>query len=135
MFKRIACLGGATLDRTIEPLGRLRTGTSNPVRSESSAGGTARNIAEALARLGLGVSLFSRVGQDAAGDRLLADLRSLGVDVGGVDRDPALQTASYTAVHDETGELAVGLADMEILDRLGPPWLEPRLEPLREHDL
>ncbi len=133
--QRIACLGGATLDHRIEPLGQLRTGTSNPVRSESSAGGTARNIAEALARLGLEVDLFSRVGRDPAGDRLLADLERLGADVAGVDRDPRLATASYTAVHDEHGELVMGLADMEILDRLDLAWLEDRLEGLREHDL
>ena len=47
MFERIACIGGATLDRQLRPLGDLRLGTSNPVRAEAWAGGAARNVAEA----------------------------------------------------------------------------------------
>lgn len=135
MTAPIACIGGATLDRRVEPLGRLRSGTSNPVRSAVSAGGTARNIAEALARLGCAVTFCSRVGLDAAGDALESELAGLGIDVAGIDRDPSRPTASYTAVLDEGGELAMGLADMEILDALDAAWVDARAKLLAEHPL
>lgn len=134
-FGKIACIGGATLDRRVEPLERLRAGTSNPVRTAKSTGGTARNVAEALARLGCSVSLFSRVGRDAAGDRVLAELGPLGVALKGVDRYPDAPTASYSAVLDENGELALGLADMEIFDSLDESWLRPLKGDLLQHDL
>ena len=136
MFERIACIGAVTLDRTVEPLGRLRSATSNPVSSRTSAGGTARNVAEALGRLlGGNVSLFSRVGSDAAGDSVLGELAALGVDLGGVDRHGDKPTASYTAVLDEAGELAMGLADMAIFDSVDERWLEPIVDSLTRHDL
>ncbi len=123
------------MDRRVVPLGRLRAGTSNPVRSETSFGGTARNIAEALARLGHQVAFFSRVGPDDGGRHLLRELSELGVDVGATDVDASRATASYNAVHDEAGELALGLADMDVLDSLDAAWLDARLEALATHEL
>ncbi len=135
MYERIACIGGASLDRKVVPLGKLRAGTSNPVESASCPGGTARNIAEALARLGCSASLFTRVGRDATGEQIFAQLRRLGVDLDGVDRAESSPTASYTALLDEASELVYGLADMEILERLDVGWLDPIAEGLAAHDL
>ncbi len=135
MTQRIACIGGVTLDRMVEPLERLRAGTSNPVRSETSTGGSARNIAEALSRLGCPVSLFSRLGHDAAGEQVVDELMEAAIDLDGIDRVATHSTASYTAVLDESRELVLGLADMEILDDLEPTWLDPIADALGEHRL
>ena len=61
---RIACLGGAHVDRHGVLQGPLVLGTSNPGRVSSDFGGVARNVAENLARLGRRVSMLSRVGAD-----------------------------------------------------------------------
>jgi pseudouridine kinase len=44
-------------------------------------------------------------------------------------------TASYTAILESTGELVIGLADMDIYDEITPDLLAPALPRLREHAL
>jgi pseudouridine kinase len=125
----IACIGGAHVDRRARALGPVVPGSSNPVTVATSAGGVARNVAETLARLGASVRLVSRGGSDADGDRLLADLARLGVDLTGVHRADA-PTASYTALLDPDGQLVVGLADMAIYDSMDATFFAPLLRGL-----
>jgi hypothetical protein len=73
----------------------------------SSYGGVARNIAEAIARLGLQRPLLvSAVGLDHAGEGLLAHSKKAGVDVSAMLRPEStglgveVGTATYAAVHD-----------------------------------
>jgi pseudouridine kinase len=122
----IACIGAAHVDRRAHTLGPVVPGSSNPVTVATSAGGVARNVTETLARLGAAVRLVSRVGSDAEGDRLLADLARLGVDLTGVRRAD-VPTASYTALLDPDGQLAIGLADMAIYDSMDAAFFAPLL--------
>ena len=78
-----------------------------------------------MARLGARVSLASRIGDDAAGAALLAELEGQGIDTRNVDRTADAPTARYWAVLEPTGELALGLADMAVLDAVMPADLEP----------
>lgn len=48
----IICIGGANLDRKFYAKFDITSETSNPVKSSTSVGGVARNIAENLGRLG-----------------------------------------------------------------------------------
>ena len=61
----------------------------------SDVGGAEFNVATTLARLGLPTAWVSRLGVDGFGDRVLAVAREAGVDVSGVDRDPARPTGLY----------------------------------------
>ena len=124
MKVQIACIGGVDIDRKTWADGKLRLGTSNPVRVTVCTGGVMRNIAYCLARLGCQASLFSIVGQDPAGDALLRELESVGVNVSAVVRSVRYPTASYTAVLEEDGQLVVGLADMAIFDELDASWAD-----------
>ncbi len=68
-------------------------------------GGKGANQAAAAGRLGPGVHMVGRVGQDPAGDRQLAALADSRVNVGRVHRSPGVPTGSATiAVEDGTGE-------------------------------
>jgi pseudouridine kinase len=128
--KRILCLGGAALDRRYYAIGPLIGGTSNPVTSRRAFGGVARNVAENLARLGADVGLISILGEDEAGESLLRDLGRLGIDVSQMVRTDRRATAEYAAVIGAAGELAIGLADMAIMELLTVGHLErvsPRL--------
>jgi pseudouridine kinase len=120
---RVVCIGGATVDRIYRSRERLRPGTSNPAHGTRSFGGVARNVAESLARLGAPVALVSAVGNDESGRALVAHLAALGVDTRAVLARPDRATAEYVAVTEPTGELALGLADMGILDTLTPDAL------------
>ena len=117
------CVGGAVVDRSYRLHAPLRSGTSNPAAGRRGFGGVARNVAENLSRLGVPVGLLSRVGDDEGGRALLADLDSLGIDRRGVASVPDGSTAEYVAVLTPDGDLALGLADMAILDALTPAAL------------
>ena len=130
---RILCIGAAHPDRKARALGPVVPGSSNPVRLTTAWGGVARNVAEALARLGAAAGLVSRVGGDAEGDRLVASLAALGIDTGLVARVPGAATASYTALLEPTGELVVGLADMAIYDGMDAAFFAPLRPRLAGH--
>jgi pseudouridine kinase len=125
---RVVCIGGAAVDRKYRALATIRPGTSNPVTSERSFGGVARNVAENIARLGPQASLVSIVGDDDNGRALLDGLKRVGIDTGTVLTSDTHATAEYVAVLQPDGELAVGLANMAIFDEITPALLR-RMEP------
>jgi pseudouridine kinase len=120
---RVLCIGGAAVDRKYRSLDTIRPGTSNPVQSERSFGGVARNVAENIARLGVSVSLASILGKDENGRALLEDLERLGIGTRFMAASDAHATAEYVAVLQPDGELAFGLANMTIFDELTPALL------------
>ncbi len=71
MGDHVLVIGGTLLDTKGKPDAGLAPGTSNPGRIRSSRGGTARNVAENLARLGTNVLLITAVGNDVIGQKLL----------------------------------------------------------------
>lgn len=76
------------------------------VREESTAvGGVAANVAAALALLGRDTGVVSRVGDDEAGDRILADLGERAIDARHVRRgDPGERTTYSMILRDPEGE-------------------------------
>lgn len=131
---KIACIGGAHIDRHGVLAAPLIPGTSNPGTVTSDFGGVARNVAENLSRLGRDVLMVSRVGDDESGRAVLSRLDSLGIGKSqiGVSARP---TASYTAILEPNGELVLGLADMAIYDEITPAILQPALPRLLECEL
>lgn len=119
----VVCIGGTNLDRKLRSLETPRLGSSNPARQFESPGGVARNIAENLARVGLPVHLLTAVGRDAAGQALLAELQTLGVDCSGCIQAADAPTGSYTAILDDQGDLMLAMADMALTDRLDTDFI------------
>ncbi|HXA51089.1 MAG TPA: PfkB family carbohydrate kinase, partial [Candidatus Acidoferrum sp.] len=109
---RIACIGGAHIDRHGMLKQPLVPATSNPGNVTCDFGGVARNVAENLARLGREVTMVSLVGDDESGRAVVSQLASLGVDTSAIAVSPR-PTASYTAILQPGGELVLGLADMD----------------------
>jgi len=124
MGVEIVCIGGANLDRKAT-CGRIRPGTSNPVRFREAPGGVARNVSENLARLGSAVALISFVGEDRDGDFLLSQCQAAGVDVSRCQRLPGSPTGAYWAVLDPLGELQFALSDMALYDEIRWEMLAP----------
>lgn len=121
---RIACIGGAVMNRKYRAGGAILAGTSNPASMHTSFGGVARNVAETLARLGLDVSLISVLGEDASGRALRDCMVRLGVDMHATRTLPSVPTADYAAVLTERGELHVAMAAMDAFDAITPDHLE-----------
>ncbi len=103
-MKRIHCLGVAVVDVLSGPIPqypvpRVKTQvTTKWVRM--MAGGGAANAPSALARLGLAVSSFFKVGEDLNGEFICRELKKLGVDTSGVCVSPSDTTPfTFVAVH------------------------------------
>lgn len=99
---RIACLGILVADVVGKPIDAFPArGTLAAVeRMELHAGGCAVNTGIALAKLGVGVSVLGKIGQDGFGDFLFHSLQENGVDTRGLVRDGRDSTsATMVAVH------------------------------------
>ena len=119
------CIGGMNLDTKLVLDRPLHLGTSNPVHAAHSPGGVIRNVAENLSRLDHRVSLMSVVGDDAAG-RTLLDHASTLMDISVVDVIAGATSGAYQAVIEPGGDMVVGLADMDIVERMDATWIRQR---------
>ncbi|HER27653.1 MAG TPA: sugar kinase, partial [Rhodospirillales bacterium] len=109
----ILAIGGLHFDTVAQGQAPVQMKASNPVRCHRFVGGVAHNIACDMAALGTRSCLMSLVGQDADGDGVIAETTKRGVDLALVARSPTVKTASYTAVLEPDGELAIGLSDSQ----------------------
>eukprot|EP00446_Apocalathium_sp_SHHI-4_P027845 CAMPEP_0177233688 /NCGR_PEP_ID=MMETSP0367-20130122/43999_1 /TAXON_ID=447022 ORGANISM="Scrippsiella hangoei-like, Strain SHHI-4" /NCGR_SAMPLE_ID=MMETSP0367 /ASSEMBLY_ACC=CAM_ASM_000362 /LENGTH=396 /DNA_ID=CAMNT_0018684437 /DNA_START=54 /DNA_END=1244 /DNA_ORIENTATION=- len=119
--------GGAVLDCIVKPFDEAQRGasrTSLPGSAKVSLGGVARNMAESIARLGGISALLSAIGQDEAGDQLLAAAGKLGINVEHVVQVPGGRTATFTALLDGGGDLVGAVADMAVFDRVSPASID-----------
>lgn len=126
-MSRVVVFGGANLDIKARIAGNHIAATSNIGETRFSAGGVGRNIAHNIASLGISVSLVSAVGDDAAGEMVLAETARAGVDVAGVKR-AAGRTGTYVAVLDQQGEMITAVNDMAVLEQLGIAEIEAQRE-------
>ena len=113
---RVICLGAITQDTlflvpTIPPAPAKLL----PSACVRSAAGMATSAATAAARLGGQVSLWGRLGDDAIGDAILAELALDGLDLTDVRRVSGVGSPIATILIDPMGE------------RLVVPWYDPRL--------
>jgi pseudouridine kinase len=111
----IVVVGGALADVRATTGAAWVPGQSLPGRVRVIPGGSARNVAVNLARLGHRVTFLSAVGTDALGDWLLRVTAESGVDVGAVVRKPQ-PTGTYVTVGAEHG----------------PPWCVADAGPLED---
>ncbi|MCM3124984.1 MULTISPECIES: carbohydrate kinase family protein [unclassified Mesobacillus] len=118
----IICIGGANLDRKFYAKFDITGETSNPVKSSTSVGGVARNIAENLGRLGEEVILLTARGNDAEWIGIY-DSSSPFMNLEYVTPFEDCSTGTYTAVLDRNGHLSVALADMDIYEKITPELL------------
>ncbi|MEM8858086.1 MAG: carbohydrate kinase family protein [Chloroflexota bacterium] len=119
----ILLIGGCLMDTKGKPLAGLEPDTSNPASIKTTPGGTARNVAENLARLGAEVKLVSAVGDDMIGRQLLSKTEASGVDVTHVQVIEGANTGTYIAVLDSGGGLSVALDDTRVMATITPDWI------------
>lgn len=128
----ILCFGAAHFDRTLQCTEQFVPAASNPVRTlHRKPGGVGRNIAVHLRLLGNNVAMLGAVGDDGDGEQVIAALSELGIDTRAIHRLEGKHTAGYTAVLDETGELALGMMDAEVYDFLSIDLLADQLPNLQ----
>ncbi|TQV70290.1 PfkB family carbohydrate kinase [Denitrobaculum tricleocarpae] len=120
---KVICLGLAVWDQifTLEHL--PSGGGKNFAKSFTEVGGgPAATAAAAAARLGAETALWSRVGEDDVGRRILADLQSYGVDTANVRRFPNRNSGLAVVLIDAAGERMIVTPGDPGLDG-DPAWL------------
>jgi pseudouridine kinase len=123
MGEHVLVIGATLLDTKGKPIAGLEPGTSNPAEIRSTRGGTARNVAENLARLGAEVTLVSAVGNDVTGEQLLMRTGEAGVNLDYVLTVPDQPTGSYIALLESDGLLSVALDDVRVQESISPAFL------------
>lgn len=98
---RILCLGEILFDYLSDqpgvPYEQVTSWTPYP-------GGAPANVATALTKLGTPSGFIGCVGQDEAGDRLVAVLQQAGVNIDGVQRQPQAPTRGVYVVRSAAGD-------------------------------
>ncbi len=124
----VLVIGSAGLDIIGRANAELHIGTSNPSNLRMSFGGTARNLAENLARLGTDVFIITAVGDDPQGKQLLSQISETGVNVDHALIVPDQLTGTYLAILDNQGNLHLGMDDMRVIDAITPEYLRQQRE-------
>ena len=108
----IICLGvilfDRLADRPCDSVEAVESWTDYP-------GGAPANVASALVKLGTSAAFIGCVGQDEAGNRLVATLNSIGVNISGIQRHPQAPTRKVYVLRDASGDRSfAGFGDFKI---------------------
>ena len=131
---RVLCFGAMNMDKLAHCHRPFQQAVSNPVTSRFTAGGVGFNIARTMKKLGIDSHMVSCVGDDPDGRYLLDLAKKWQMSRELIEISKTRLTATYTAVLDTNGELAVGLSEMDIYERLTVERLEPQLSKFQEFD-
>ncbi|XP_077325404.1 uncharacterized protein LOC143960560 isoform X2 [Lithobates pipiens] len=105
-------------------------GQTNPGQVHQSSGGVGRNLADCLSRLGVGPLFISALGQDEMSHSVLQYCSHM--DMRGVARLKGQSTATYCAVINGSGELSLGVGDMEIHQQITEKHVSQFADTLRQ---
>jgi pseudouridine kinase len=131
----VLVIGGAGVDMVGRLKGELKPGVSNPANIRISFGGVSRNVAENLAHLGKTVRLITAVGEDQVGDRLVEQIKAVGVDVSAILRTREHNTGSYLGVINPSGLLQFALDDISATGAITPDYLHRHEDLFRQASL
>lgn len=119
----VVVIGAASIDIKGRPSAAAAPATSNPGAIRLSIGGVARNVAENLARLGVKTVLLTAVGDDTFGHLILQQTEAAGVDTSSALFCESCRSATYMALLNEHGDMAVSIDDMRICQLLTPVYI------------
>jgi sugar/nucleoside kinase (ribokinase family) len=102
----VTCVGILVADVVGKPIEQMpeRGRLALVERIELHSGGCAANTGVALAKLGVDTALIGKVGSDGFGDFLVSCFERVGIDSGGVVRDPVAATAATMVLVHGDGE-------------------------------
>lgn len=129
---RAVVIGGVNMDIGGSPFNKLIMRDSNPGVITARPGGVGRNIAHDMRLLGIDVSLIAAVGGDVYGHGILESCRSLGIDMSLSRILTDMRSSTYLYVTDETGDMEIGIADMEIAKCITPEYLARHIEEINK---
>ncbi|XP_042707704.2 uncharacterized protein LOC101947688 isoform X1 [Chrysemys picta bellii] len=120
---------GQVPTRLIELINPLQAGgQTNAGQVSQSFGGVGRNLADCLSRLGKTPLFISALGKDEHSESILRYCRHM--DMAGVLQLAGHSTATYCAVITGSGELSLGLGDMDIHQQITEQYVSKFKESL-----
>lgn len=131
---KLFAMGGATVDLVGRPYKPLKYQDSNPGSVKLSFGGVARNIAENAVRCGSEVSLMALFGDDAFGQLCYQYCQNLGIDLTFSNVLSNHSSATYLALLQDSGEMNLAIADMEILKKVEAKDFEFGISTMKNDD-
>ena len=131
----ITVIGAVNMDICGRPYGKLVLHDSNPGRVVLSPGGVGRNIAHNLRLLGAEVTFVTAFGEDVYAGSIRQSCLELGFDLSCSLTVPNGRTGTYLYLMDSSGDMAVGLSDMDISKSITTDFLKTILHRLNESDL
>ncbi len=120
----VSVIGGANVDIVGSPYEDLRRADSNPGDVNVSVGGVGRNIAENLAKLGNHTKMFTVVGEDVHGDKIISESEASGIDMSHVKKVLDQGTGTYLAVLNRENDMEIAIASMNIFQKLDKKYIE-----------
>ena len=128
-------VGGVNVDIGGRSSVPLVASDSNPGVVSTSLGGVGRNIAHNMALLGMETHLLTAFGDDGHAQRIAASCGALGIDISRTLQIPGERTSTYLFIADETGDMALAVADMDIYRHITPSFLASRAQLLQNAQL
>ncbi len=120
----ILCIGSVLWDTVGRSIRTMQHGHDVPGRILRIPGGVAMNIAMALRKLDMPVSLLSALGDDAAGRELLLECAARGMDTQYIHISDGHPTDQYMAIEGRNGLIAA-IADAHSLEELANQVIAP----------
>jgi pseudouridine kinase len=128
----VVVIGAAGIDSKGRASVPLTLGSSTPGQVRVSVGGTGRNVADNLARLGVDAVLLTAVGDDDSGKQVLEHAAEVGLDTDYVIVSPDHRTSAYVALLNEHGDLVMSVDDMNVMACLTPQVVNEQRDLIKE---
>lgn len=114
----VLVIGGATFDITSRVRLEALLYDSNPSTIYGGCGGVGRNIAENMARMGLGVGFISAFGTDVFSEKLIKSCHQVQIDTSRAFITHGASACKSVAILDNSGELLIAAADTDLLENI-----------------
>ncbi len=131
----VLVVGAASIDSKGRAGVPLIPGSSAPGKVRVTVGGTARNNAENLARLGVETVLLSAIGRGGSGKRILNNAAEVGIKTDFCIVSEDQRTSAYLALLDESGNLVMSVDDMNVMSCITPKTIESRRDVVKQAEM
>lgn len=135
MMKQIWVIGGANVDIMAASFKPLIARDSNPGTVSCSIGGVAHNVACNLAKMGCPVHFITALSDDVFASMVERECLDSGIMMEHSQHISGYSTSMYLAIAQPDGDMAIAIADMDILSHLDVEAILPLLRNMNEDDL
>lgn len=135
MQAKVTVIGAAIMDLMGFPNLTLISNDSVPGQLKMAPGGVGRNAAENLARLQIPTRLITVFGDDAFGETMMEQAKSIGLDINHCLRLSNTTSATHLAILNHHHDLAAGIAFLDPMNALTPDFLENKIEALEQQEI